>query len=141
MSGDFATGADWSNDTAPSATDDAIINAAGTYTVTNTASASVAALTVGVTGVQLTLADASTFAAGALTNSGTISILDGSTLELAGTVTNSGTIDLAAMVDLTDLALSGVVTVSIPKLPAPSRPWTPARSRPRHQLRTMQRSR
>jgi autotransporter passenger strand-loop-strand repeat protein len=52
VSADFAAAIDWSGDAPPGPADNALIDAVGTYTVTNATNASVAALTVGAPGAQ-----------------------------------------------------------------------------------------
>jgi hypothetical protein len=48
VNGDFGTASNWSTDTVPGGSDDAVINAPGTYTVTSLTSRSIAGLTVGL---------------------------------------------------------------------------------------------
>jgi uncharacterized repeat protein (TIGR01451 family) len=94
--GAWETGANWSTGFLPSSGDNAIIDAAGTYTVTLTSGQSVKSLTLGngISGQQtLTMASGPLTIAGAssVTSTGKLSLSN--TIQGAGTLTNNGIID------------------------------------------------
>src|SRR5262245_36975153 len=95
--GDFAVGSNWSTRTVPGPSDIANINAAGTYTVTSSASPTVLAIitiptaTLDVTGGSSFTALAGT---GVGANAGTIAVETNSDFIVGGTVKNSGFINL-----------------------------------------------
>ncbi len=113
-SDDFANAADWEPQRVPGATDNAIIDAAGAYTVTATSSEAMKTLAM-VAGAKLVVS-AGTFAvsggSGAGGLAGSVSITDGAALALAGAVVNSGTIAENAAASTTEILLTGAVTLS-----------------------------
>ena len=100
--GSFDTVADWSPQRVPNSTDNAIIDAAGTYTVTAATSEIIQTLsmaksaTLSVTGGTFAVTKGS----GTAGLAGTINIADGAVLTLAGSVVNSGTINENSVVAL-----------------------------------------
>jgi hypothetical protein len=91
--------ANWSGGATPGVNDIVALTIAGTYTVTSNTNHTVMGLTTGKT-ATLTIGHDSIFAAteGTATgaNVGTITIQDGSTLQIGGTVDNAGLINLDA---------------------------------------------
>ncbi len=108
VSADFSTAGDWVGGVAPAASDDAILDAAGTpYTVTVSSSTNVSSIQTDVDAtlsIALGSFDASA-GTGAGANAGTIEIGDGATLGLAGTFDNSGKILLDSIGDATNLEI------------------------------------
>ena len=107
--GDFDTADNWLNGSVPTATDDAAITAAGTYTVTSSTSNTVNTLELAA---SATLAvNAGVFAINAGTGprglAGTVAIGDGAVLSLAGTIDNTGTIKMGSTGDTTEISLTG----------------------------------
>jgi hypothetical protein len=113
--GSWQTGSNWSSGSAPATTDDVIIDAAGTYTVTVTQAVTVnslqtiATVTVDVTGTSLTL----TAGTGTGANAGTIIDDNASTLYVGGTINNSGTIKENSTTSSTSLRLQAATTTLI----------------------------
>jgi large repetitive protein len=107
--GAFDTVADWSPQRVPNSTDNAIIDAAGTYTVTAATSEIIQTLsmaksaTLSVTGGTFAVTKGSGIAGLA----GTINIADGTVLTLAGPIVNSGTINENAVSTFTELQVTG----------------------------------
>ena len=107
--GSFDTVADWSPQRVPNSSDNAIIDAAGTYTVTATTNEIIQTLSMAK---SATLAVAGgTFAvtkgSGTAGLAGTINIAEGAVLTLAGSVVNSGTINENSGVGSAELQVTG----------------------------------
>jgi hypothetical protein len=114
ISGAFTTAFDWSTNTVPTAGDDVAIDAAGTYTVTVSASRTIRSLrtvstaTLAVTGGTFTITNGT----GTGANPGTISVTNGAALAIGGTFDNSGRILLNGSNRSTDLIIVSNVTLS-----------------------------
>ena len=97
-SGNFTTSADWTLGAPPTSSQEASISHAGTYTVSSTADATVAALNIGDKTATLAITSGSTFSTtsgtGVDASLGTIVVQNGATLDIGGTIINSGTIQL-----------------------------------------------
>jgi hypothetical protein len=98
--------ANWSGGATPAANDIIALTVAGTYTVTTNTDHTVLGVTTG-TGATLSIGHDSIFTAteGTATgaNAGTITILDGSTLQIGGVIDNTGLINLSANGTLTKM--------------------------------------
>ena len=107
--GSFDTVADWSPQRVPNSTDNAIIDAAGTYTVTATTNEIIQTLsmaksaTLSVSGGTFAVTKGS----GTAGLAGTINIAEGAVLTLAGSVVNSGTINENSVVGSAELQVTG----------------------------------
>jgi hypothetical protein len=114
-SGDFATAANWNPASVPASSDEAEIDAAGTYTVTSSANETVNILTTVAT-ATLVIASGSTFTinegTGAGINAGIIAIDNGSVLDTGGTLNNSGKIELNATNTTTGLMVEAATTLT-----------------------------
>jgi hypothetical protein len=112
--GSWTTAANWDLNQVPTSADDAVIDAAGTYTVTIStgAAANSLATTAGVT-VEVQPTDSLTLTNGSGTgaNAGTIQIDNSAAFDLGGTVTNSGQITLNSTGNITDLIIAGTATL------------------------------
>ncbi len=108
-SGSFDTVADWSPQRVPNSSDNAIIDAAGTYTVTATTNEIIQTLamaksaTLSVSGGTFAVTKGS----GTAGLAGTINIAEGAVLTLAGPVVNSGTINENSGVGSAELQVTG----------------------------------
>ena len=92
-SGDFAAASNWSNDSVPAATDDAVINVTGAYTVTSAANENVHSIDLG-TDVTLDIGGGTFTISNGGENDGLVKVEHaGSVLSVGGTVTNTGTIE------------------------------------------------
>ncbi len=95
-SGTFGSGANWTLSAPPTSSQEASLSVAGTYTVSSTGDATVAALNIGDKAATLLITSGGTFTAtngtGVDVNLGTIAVHDGGTLDFDGTVLNSGTL-------------------------------------------------
>jgi hypothetical protein len=105
--------AKWSGGSTPGANDIIALTIAGTYTVTSNTNHTVLGVTTGAN-ATLSIGHDSTFTAteGTATgaNAGTITILDGSTLQIGGIVDNTGLINLSANGTLTRLLATSNTT-------------------------------
>ena len=110
-SGNWNAIADWSPALLPTALTTAVISNAGSYTVTSTQSNSVGALTLSDAAATLAVAGGTFAILGTSSNAGTITVGDGSALQLTGTMTNTGTIALNSTGDATDLVIAGSTTL------------------------------
>jgi fibronectin-binding autotransporter adhesin len=98
-SGNFATGSNWTLNAPPSSGQEAVINVAGTYTVSVTSAAAVAAIGIGNKGATLSIASGATFSAangtGIDANLGAVVAHSGATFAAGGFFANSGTVSAA----------------------------------------------
>jgi hypothetical protein len=107
--GDWSTTVDWNPSGTPGAGDDAIIDAAGTYTVTSVATRTVnsvstaAGATLSVTGGTFTLANGT----GSGANAGTVLVGNNTELAAAGTMDNTGTIAMGSVGNGTFFIVNG----------------------------------
>jgi hypothetical protein len=105
-SGDFATASNWNPASVPGTSDDAEIDAAGTYTVTTSATETVNSLSTIAT-ATLAIAAGSIFTmndgTGSGVNAGTLAVDNGSELQIDGTVGNTGKITVNASNTATSL--------------------------------------
>jgi hypothetical protein len=115
-SGDFATAANWDPASVPGSSDDAKIDAAGTYTVTTSVNETVNSLSTVAT-ATLAITAGSVFTAndgtGSGVNAGTIAIDNGSEFDFDGTEDNTGKITVNASSTATSLfigATAGTLT-------------------------------
>jgi hypothetical protein len=126
--GNWTTATDWNPNSVPGATDDAVIDASGSYTVTISAAISVGSITVNGssatlfvndTGQSITVAGSLTISNGSLrvdTNGGQ----GGTSVSIGGTLTNDGfmqigntSLSAATMVTAAGLSLSGNSTTDL----------------------------
>ena len=114
-SGVFATAANWIPASVPGSSDDAEIDAAGTYTVTSSADETVSSLTTVAT-ATLALADGSAFTmndgTGTGINAGTIAVGDGAELDAGGPLNNGGKITLNATNTTTGFEIIAATTLT-----------------------------
>lgn len=116
VSGAFSAAADWSGGRVPGASDDAILDAAGSdYSVNELGAATVSSIQTSATGTlgvngQLT----ATNGTGGGANAGAINVFGGGTLTLQGGVVNNGSIELygTTMATATLILASGGVELS-----------------------------
>ena len=87
-SGNFATGSNWTLNAPPAPGQEAVINVAGTYTVSVTSAAAVAAIGIGNKGATLSIASGATFSAASGTgidaNLGAVVVHSGATFAAGG---------------------------------------------------------
>ena len=116
VSANFDTAADWSTGAVPGASDDAILDAAGSadYTVTASSSYTVQGVELAATGELDITAGSFTATKGtdAGANAGLIEVGDGATLGLGGSIDNTGAITLGSTGDTTSLDLLTNTTLS-----------------------------
>ena len=108
-SGIFGAGANWTTNSAPTSTQEAVISVGGTYTVSATSGATIAALDIANKSATLAIVGgtlSATSGTGVDANLGTVTVQSGGTLEAGGTITNSGS--LKALTS-GDVVLSGTV--------------------------------
>jgi hypothetical protein len=98
-SGNFAAGSNWTLNAPPAPGQEAVIGVAGTYTVSVTSAAAVAAISIGNKGATLSIASGATFSAASGTgidaNLGAVVVHSGATFAAGGIFTNSGTVSAA----------------------------------------------
>ena len=98
-SGNFAAGSNWTLNAPPAPGQEAVIGVAGTYTVSVTSAAAVAAIGIGNKGATLSIASGATFSAASGTgidaNLGAVVVHSGATFAAGGIFTNSGTVSAA----------------------------------------------
>ena len=117
-SGNFTTSADWTLGAPPTSSQEASISHAGTYTVSSTVDATVAALDIGDKTATLAITSGSTFSVtsgtGVDASLGTIVVQNGATLDIGGTFANSGTLfasGAGSTVDITGVVRGGTAEV------------------------------
>jgi hypothetical protein len=114
-SGVYSAGSNWSGGSAPTSSQEAALNVGGTYTVSVTADADVAALAIGNRSATLSLGSGVWFTASSGTGPdairGTVRVADGGWFNVGGTVNNSGTIILSGADSSTMLTIVGSVTL------------------------------
>ena len=93
-SGNWNTASNWNPSTVPGPSDDAVIAAAGGYTVSITNSISVGSIAINVGGATLALSGAGVAASvgGSVSNAGQLNLQDGATLTTTGGLTNTGNV-------------------------------------------------
>jgi hypothetical protein len=107
VNGDFAIAANWTSATVPGVSDTAAIDAAGTYTVTTSASETVASLDT-VVGAKLAIAN-SVFidldGTGLGVNAGTVAVGNSAQLDFDGVFANTGKITLNATSSIAEVLI------------------------------------
>jgi hypothetical protein len=119
VSGNFNNSAAWTPNGAPTASNQAIIDATGTYTVTSNVSTTInslalistATLAISGVGVLFDVIDGTQGVAGEA-NAGTITVGNGATFEVGANFTNAGAIKLNSTGAATGLELAGSVALN-----------------------------
>ena len=99
VSGDWATGADWTGAVAPGATSNATIDAAGAYTVTISAPAGALSLTLNDAGAVVQDVGGLTVGGALNVTAGTLAIGGSGTAVTAASVNNAGTMTMSAALE------------------------------------------
>lgn len=124
--GNWTTKADWTGGMVPGPTDEAVIDAAGSYTVSVTATIDVDSIEILDASAVLSISDVAgnQVGAGGVTNNGTLDVdadsgEGGSTLAIGATLSNSGTVNIgntglskATTVTATGLSNTGTVDLT-----------------------------
>jgi hypothetical protein len=112
-SGSWNAASNWTQGIVPASQSPAIVNAAGSYTLTSSQDNVVGAVSISTATATLAIAGGSFTIAGTAgsSNAGTIAIADGRALTLSGIMTDTGTIALSSSGDVTNLLVSASVTL------------------------------
>ncbi len=114
--GDWNTAGNWSTNTVPSSSDDAVIDAPGTYTVTITASISAGSIVIYNDGATLSISGSGVTASvtNDVTNAGNLTLQDGAALTTYGDFANSGGVNLDTVgTGGSSLTIGGMLTNSV----------------------------